>query len=367
MKDWFLFISLLYLFDSLRGFIFFIVSRTGYPVFTLYALRLEQALFKPVPSVYLQHAWLQNNQNYNWGWFEKFLTVLYGSHFFVFFLIGFLIWVRKNALFTLYKKSFYFLISCGLLTYLLIPTAPPWMAANLFGLIPSLIRFNFIIYNITIPDITSAFNLNPVAAMPSLHAAFPFLCFLLLWKAFNQKAWPFLIYIIFLIFGLIYSGDHYFIDIILGILLAWLVFLITSNFQGKQKWRCRLPLLSSGCQTGGTEATFNMKKNIILGLIIIAISFGLGMVAYIEQVAIGPENLLFYPKYIDFVKNPKAYNNNILVQVYLARYYLLHKEPFKALPFFERAHDLTEDNKVREQISLIIKEIRERKSSPLIK
>jgi len=61
------------------------------------------------------------------------------------------------------------------------------MASNLFGLLPPLRHFNLEIYTAIIPDLTAGFNTDPVAAMPSLHAAFPFLCSLLLFKNISSE------------------------------------------------------------------------------------------------------------------------------------------------------------------------------------
>jgi len=113
--------------------------------------------------------------------------------------------------------------------YALVPTAAPWMTSQMFGLMPPLVHFNIELYTMYLPDLTSGFNTNPVAAMPSLHAAFPFLCSLLLWSKYKFKALPFYIYTGLILFTIVYTGDHYVIDIIFGIVIAIISYLMSIN------------------------------------------------------------------------------------------------------------------------------------------
>jgi len=88
LKDWFVFISIIYLFDSLRGAIYLWTCKFGLPVYTLYAISLEKLLFQDVPSIILQQ-WLLSPIEFTW--LEKLLTIIHGSHFVAFLVVGFLI------------------------------------------------------------------------------------------------------------------------------------------------------------------------------------------------------------------------------------------------------------------------------------
>ena len=222
LKDWLLFLSIIYLSDTLRGVTYYLICKFQLPVYCLYVIKLEKALFGTIPSVLLQNL-LLNGQEI--GYLEKFLTVLHGTHFIAFLLVGFFLWLRNYHRFEIFKYSFYLLLAGGLSSYFLIPTTPPWLASEMFHLIPPLRHFNLEIYNMYIPDLTSGFNTDPVAAMPSLHAAFPFLCCLLIWKVMKQKGWIFYLYTLLIFFTIIYTGDHYIIDILAGIILASLSFI----------------------------------------------------------------------------------------------------------------------------------------------
>ena len=109
---------------------------------------------------------------------------------------------------------------------IIVPTAPPWMASELFGLVPKLLHFNVAFYNAAAPDLTTGFNTNPIAAMPSLHAAFPALCSLILWRLGRWKSLPFHLYTLLVFFMIIATGDHYTLDIAAGVLLAVVAYIV---------------------------------------------------------------------------------------------------------------------------------------------
>jgi hypothetical protein len=149
VRNWFVFLAFVYLTDSLRGLIYYVICKLSLPVRVLYVLRGEQAIYGPtIPSVAIQRAVLAPGAAAgDFTVLQKFLTIIHGSHFVVFLLIGLVLWLRRSRFFRAYKASFYILFSMGLLGYLLVPTAPPWMASELFGLVPKLLHFNVALYN----------------------------------------------------------------------------------------------------------------------------------------------------------------------------------------------------------------------------
>jgi hypothetical protein len=155
VRDWSIFIALAYFFDSLRGAIFLLICKFHFPVYTLYAINLETSLFGKIPSVFLQNRLLSSTNPADFTWLEKAATIVYGSHFVAFIFIGFLIWLYKPGWFKLYKTSFYLAMGIGLLCYLLVPTVPPWMAANQFKLLSPITHFNLILFNFVIPNLSN--------------------------------------------------------------------------------------------------------------------------------------------------------------------------------------------------------------------
>ena len=60
-----------------------------------------------------------------------------------------------------------------------------------------------------------------MAAFPSLHVAFPFLAFLALRRAFGRIGWLAFGYTMLVAFSVIYTGDHWIIDVVAGMAYAY--------------------------------------------------------------------------------------------------------------------------------------------------
>lgn len=340
ISDWLFFLAIIYLSDTCRGLIYYLVSKLHLPVFAEYPINLDKTIFGVVPSVFLQNHLLKNSE---FGTLEKLLTVFHGTHFVAFLIVGFIIWIKDKNYFNIYKKSFYILLACGLSMYALIPTAPPWMASQLFGLMPPLVHFNLEIYNGYIPDLTAGFNTDPVAAMPSLHAAFPFLCSLLLWKKFRFKAVPFYIYTAIILFTIVYTGDHYIADILAGILISFFSFFSSNMVFLSPK---NVP------KTG----VFSINKTKVLASILIL------TVAVLTGLAIKPELNHFYYDYyhlnfVDFTKKPEKARLSFLISLYLGEHEIRLNNKQKALDYLNQAKELARDERERKLVEFKIKNL----------
>ena len=163
-------------------------------------------------------------------------TVFYFLHFPLPIAVGFFLWLRRRRVYYDFVAALILLAMAGFATYVLLPVAPPWWAAE-HGYLPgpdgmpaivylkeqgfdqlaSLFGFEgHYIYSYTIYDI----NPNQVAAFPSLHAAFPFLGFLFARRAFGRVGWLLLAYSVCVWLSIVYLADHYVVDIIGGLLYA---------------------------------------------------------------------------------------------------------------------------------------------------
>jgi membrane-associated phospholipid phosphatase len=337
LKDWFVFLSFLYLFDSLRGLIFYLICKFDIPVYVTYVIKIERALFGSIPSIFLQNLLLDNH---NPGMLEKFLTVLYGTHFLAFLVIGFMIWNNKPEKFSQYKISFYLLISVGIAIYFLVPTAPPWIASKLFNVFPEPFHFNIYLFNLSVPDLTAGFDVNPVAAMPSLHTAFPALCSFLLWHIYRWKASAFYLYSLLVFFTIIYTGDHYVVDIIAGIFLAFLCYIVSCKIQKPRDFLIikNFRILKKGF--------FRKYKYIIIGmlLLILGVSIGTHVKIYFKENRELYETESAAPNYVDFFNHIEKYKNNYYVQYYYANHLVTNKKYEKALFYYHRALDLSENS-----------------------
>jgi membrane-associated phospholipid phosphatase len=121
------------------------------------------------------------------------------------------------------------LTAAGFLTYVLFPATPPWLASQQ-GHIPYLYRIIGYMWNHTDGMYPAAglFQngneyVNEVAAVPSLHAAFPLMFTLFFWSSARGRPWLralLVAYPLAMAFTLVYAGEHYVFDVLLGWIYA---------------------------------------------------------------------------------------------------------------------------------------------------
>ena len=397
VRNWFVFLAFVYLTDGIRGLIYYVTCKLELPVHALYVLRGEQALYGPtIPSVMLQRVVLGPSAGGigEFSGLQKFLTFIHGSHFVVFLLIGLVLWLRRSRFFRSYKASFYALFTLGLTAFFLVPTAPPWMVSELFGLVPKLIHFNVALYNAAAPGLTTGFNTNPIAAMPSLHAAFPMLCSLILWRLGRWKSLPFHLYTLVVFFMITATGDHYTLDILAGILLAALAYGIGfrlvkpglpvegqafassldggiypsgeyggSGSPGKPGGAGRRgdagQSASPAAVDGAAAEGARKKKTIAWGCALFALGIGVGIFNR-NGFRSAPEAYEYGagPRFADIFAREAEFAGNYGVQFYFGSYHLVHGETNRALGYFERALPLARSFIERKSTEMRIKQCR---------
>lgn len=334
LRDWFLFIGFIYLFDSLRGSIFILTCQLDLPVYTLYVIKAEKLLFGAIPSVVLQDWFLRSPDPSGLTWFEKLITVAHGSHFVAFLVVGLVIWLYKASHFRFYKVSFYLVIFLGLLGYMAVPTVPPWMASNIFSLLPRIFRFNAVIFNMVIPDISSGFDTNPIAAMPSLHAAFPILLGLILWRLYRWRAFPFYLYVFLMLFAIVYTGDHYVVDIIAGGILAVLCYMAAASITKKDH---AVTDPDPDSQRIQAKSRAKLIRSLVGGVVILAVGIGIGSYNRKQFVRYPMAYNLYAPRYVDFFKKEADFQSNFQVQFYLGSYHFLRKDFHTAIVYYQKS------------------------------
>jgi PAP2 superfamily len=230
VRDWIPFIGLFFAYELMRGY----ADNIGLAVHVTDVLALERLLFVGlVPTQVLQDLFHPATGT---DVLASVATVFYFLHFPLPIAVGFFLWLRRRRVYYDYVAALIVLAMAGFVTYVLLPVAPPWWAAE-HGFLPGpdglpaiaylkeqgfdqLARlFGFeghYIYSYTIYDI----NPNQVAAFPSLHAAFPFLGFLFARRAFGRVGWILLAYSVCVWLSIVYLADHYVVDIIGGLLYA---------------------------------------------------------------------------------------------------------------------------------------------------
>lgn len=222
INDWAVFLGAVVLFDSLRGLTYSLTLFFGWPVYSAYAINAERALLNGnlAPAI-LQDAFHGHH------WLDVLTVTAHASHFLVFLIFGMAVWILRHECFATYRRSMLLLMYGGLIVYLLLPTAPPWMASQM-GMIPTLQDVHKGMYAAS-PALNAMFDTNPIAAMPSLHAAFPALCCLLGLRVFGKKAWPLIAYALLVAFTVIYTANHYAVDVLAGWLVAGLAYYLATH------------------------------------------------------------------------------------------------------------------------------------------
>ena len=252
--DWLFFYMCLITFNALRGTAFQAIQHFDLPVYSLYIIKFE-SWFTPGTTLaqLLQQATLSH------GFFTSVLTKLcaavYASHFLYFLLVGFYLWLAQPKLFTRFKYSILACSYCALVFFILLPTTPPWLAAKQ-GLIAPVNNTFLALMNSQFEYLVMKLNTHPVAAMPSLHIAYPFICFLYLRP--TKARMVSLGYLLLVCLAVVLLGAHYIGDILAGMLLSSICYFLFRNSKAK----CR-----SQRQNGNKTLAIELIKTLCLGLL----------------------------------------------------------------------------------------------------
>ena len=224
IKDWIIYIALFLLYEFLRGVVDDISPFYNYVLY--WAHYAEAIIFPELPTLFLQKYFLNNLP-------VLYVSFLFYTSFFYYpFVIGYVIWVNKRELFHMYFKHFMIVSYIGLLFYFILPTAPPWFVNNSIELgINRSIFMDSIINTFKGFAFFSYFvNGNPVAAYPSLHTAWTAFTSFFIIEHFGKKYWFTIIVPIMVGFSVVLTGEHYVIDVVAGLLLAYLIVRSTKKF-----------------------------------------------------------------------------------------------------------------------------------------
>ena len=92
---------------------------------------------------------------------------------------------------------------------------------------------------------------NPVAAMPSLHAAFPLMLLLFFWSVGGWVRLALGAYTLAMAFTLVYGGEHFVADIVAGWAMALGVHALVGVGVRRAPALFRTPTVNDCCQVGG--------------------------------------------------------------------------------------------------------------------
>jgi hypothetical protein len=240
--SWAPFLVALFLYDFARSVGFRIHGRDNPPIMVMPQIRADEFLFGGrLPTTILQERYYKPAEI---KWYDIMVAGVYTSHFLVPYLFAGVLWAKWKRLWRWYAGTFVAVNFFSCVIFAAITTAPPWWAAR-ENLIPSFERklagrgWSKIGLNLVARLIDKGQDtVNPYAAIPSLHSAQALLIVACLWPLVWKWVRPFLfIYPVAMTFALVYSGEHYFVDVLIG----WFIvagFLVAGFWLREwKKWR----------------------------------------------------------------------------------------------------------------------------------
>jgi hypothetical protein len=234
---WFAYVAGIFVYTLLRA----LADETFIPIETEYVLRIDGVLPGTSPVRWLQ----EQRANHGFPSVIDWAAIAVHWSFFIAPHAGAvaIFWFRR-MLFPSYVALLVLVMWFGLLLFFVLPTVPPWLAAeqgDLEGVtrvMDSTIRERLgdaAGAESTYDDLYAALGEpNSVAAMPSIHMGVTFAMYLWARRYAKRWAWPLLAYSALMAISLAYLGEHYIADEAAGVavaLVAWAI-VVRSPWRG---------------------------------------------------------------------------------------------------------------------------------------
>jgi membrane-associated phospholipid phosphatase len=170
-------------------------------------------------------------------WYDVVGSMVYYSHFIVPPVTIAVLWLVSRTQWVRYMRRFATMLFIGCVLFVVVPTAPPWMAGDPdygYGALAPLRRPTGNGWrHIGLDAAVQAWDTgrdwaNPVAAMPSLHSAFSLFVVVFLFRWVVDWRWRIvmLAYPAAMALSLMYFAEHYFADAIAGWMIVGFSFWI---------------------------------------------------------------------------------------------------------------------------------------------
>lgn len=218
-------------YDETRG----VADRIGMPLQVESVRNIDRALFFGTdPTVWLQAEFYSRSEV---RWYDVLASLVYYSHFVVPIAVIATLWIWKRDEWVRFMKRFATTLAVACSCFILLPTAPPWMAGGgdrkiRLHALPSLRRpagrgwthlgFESFVHAWE----TGRDWANPVAAMPSLHAGYSLLITIFFWSKLRTQrvhgrslgglAYVLVVYPLTMGVALVYLAEHYVVDVLAG-------------------------------------------------------------------------------------------------------------------------------------------------------
>ena len=236
-----IFVVMWIIYDESRG----VADRAGFPVQVESVRNLDRLFFFGADPV----VWLQRNFDRgpeNVQWYDVVGSMVYYSHFIVPPVTIAVLWFISRRQWVRYMRRFATVMFVACTMFVLVPTAPPWMAAggkNRLGLeldaLPPLSRPTGRGWRyLGLDAFVKAWDhgrdwANQVAAMPSLHSAFALFIVVFFFPWVRDWRWRalMLLYPLSMALALMYFAEHYFVDALAGWLIVGLAFWVWGRIE----------------------------------------------------------------------------------------------------------------------------------------
>jgi hypothetical protein len=236
---------------------------------------METFLFGSLPTVWLQdHVYSMSPSVLGWA-----ADLVHVSWFFVPLLAAVLVSLRRPQRIGSFFRWWFAVQAIGVVFFALFPTRPPWMVSD------DVTRVLAIHFS------RAADDPNALAAMPSLHVAFPLVIsvwfFRERWKA---PAFVMLGYSVLLAFEVVFSGEHYVVDILGSLAVAAVIFLasrihyaeVFRSLMGRARASATAPALQAirpakQGERGQAVIEFALLFPIFILFLLIMVDFGIAM------------------------------------------------------------------------------------------
>ncbi len=257
LRDWVGIVILLVVYNFSRGFADDLI-----PVHITAMIHADTALAGWATGGEVPSVWLQNHlyDPLHTHWYDVAISVVYFSHFVAAPIVAAVLWFRNRTVWLSFVRRWFTLFALGLVTYFVYPAMPPWLAsAN--GYLPPVehgvaTRGWYAIGMahggnlLTEAQINSA---NLIAAMPSLHSAFSLFICVFFMQRVSRRWWPLLLaYPLAMAFTLMYSGEHYLIDVLVGWAFTGATFVLVHLVESWSSRRAEVP--AAACAVPADDA-----------------------------------------------------------------------------------------------------------------
>jgi hypothetical protein len=197
------FVAVILIYESFRSIANQINTHVNYTL----APSFDRLIFGKLPVDYLQQ-WLWKGHT---SWYDVALYIPYMLFFVLPIGLAILVWKTKDSYYWRVVGTYSLLFFCYIEPVVRVSSSV-W-------------------FSLGIHDFPSVYNhlaANPVAAVPSLHSACATLFSVFIFKIYGRR-WGALslIYPLSIYFGVVYEGEHYFFDVVTGIVYAFAAYFIT--------------------------------------------------------------------------------------------------------------------------------------------